>query len=125
MTHHTAISPDPKPQVLQAFDRKATLLVPPASAAAGADSHLPPAESAGGVINQARPLPMSFLAGIAVGLVLMAAFLLTKAPITLQINLEADTVALILVAWTKQAKNNQPASSSRSVNQPRKGEDLT
>jgi hypothetical protein len=119
MTHHTAISPDHKPQVLQAFDRQATLLVPPASAMVGADAELPPAEGAGAVIEQAGPLLVAFLNGVTVTLVLIAVIVLTRARIALQINLEADTVVAILIAWNGYANKNQPSASRESVNQPR------
>ena len=54
-----------------------------------------------------RLLVACFLGGIAVGLLFMSAVMLTRARISIYINLEVDGILLVLLAWTKYARDGK------------------
>jgi hypothetical protein len=107
MTQHTDPFPYDTPPARRVFDYAAT----PTSTGdiyagdiyADAGDEVRP-ETTDGVNGQAGLLLVAFLNGVTVGLVLMAAFILTKARIGLHIEVQADVCVALLLACTKQAR---------------------
>jgi len=54
-----------------------------------------------------RRLLACFFGGVAVGLLFMSAVMLTRARISIYINLEVDGILLLLLVWTKYARDGK------------------
>jgi len=59
------------------------------------------------VARALRPLLACFLGGIGLGLLVMSAVVLTRARISIYIDLEVDGILLLLPVWTKYARDGK------------------